>query len=137
MEILKKLIIKHKQIVLYIFFGGITTLINIVSYYIFFNHFGYSNLVSNTIAWLLAVIVAFITNKIWVFNSKSFNPKIVMRELLQFTAVRIATGFVDTAIMYIGVDLLKSNGVLMKVISNVIVLVSNYIGSRFLIFKEK
>lgn len=136
-ENLLKMYESYKGIILYIFFGGITTLINIVSYYLFYNVFNVSNVTSNIIAWFLSVIFAFATNKIWVFNSKSWDAKIAIKELVSFISVRLLTGVFDTSVMYIGVDLFKFNSLIMKILSNLIVLISNYIGSKFFIFKKK
>ncbi|MFM1539355.1 GtrA family protein [Helcococcus bovis] len=136
-ENLLKMYEKYKGIILYIFFGGITTLINIVSYYLFYNVFNVSNVTSNIIAWFLSVIFAFATNKIWVFNSKSWDAKIAIKELVSFISVRLLTGVFDTSVMYIGVDLFKFNSLIMKILSNLIVLISNYIGSKLFIFKKK
>ncbi|MFM1525562.1 MULTISPECIES: GtrA family protein [Helcococcus] len=136
-ENLLKMHEKYKGIILYIFFGGITTLINIVSYYLFYNVFNVSNVTSNIIAWFLSVIFAFVTNKIWVFNSKSWDAKIAIKELVSFISVRLLTGVFDTSVMYIGVDLFKFNSLIMKILSNLIVLISNYIGSKLFIFKKK
>lgn len=134
---LKEIFNKHKEMILYIFFGGLTTLINLISYFICYKQLGISNVVSNVIAWILSVVFAFNTNKIWVFESKSWKKEIVFKELISFISVRLLTGFVDTAIMYVGVDLFKFNGLIMKILSNVIVLVSNYLGSKLFIFKKK
>lgn len=135
-ENLIKLYEKYKGIILYIFFGGLTTFINIASYYIFYNVFGVSNVISNIIAWFLSVIFAFVTNKICVFNSKSWEPKIAVKELVSFISVRLLTGVFDTAVMFIGVDVLKFNSLIMKIFSNLIVLISNYIGSKLFIFNR-
>lgn len=136
-EILIKIYQKYKEIILYIFFGGITTFINIVSYYLFYNILNVSNVISNIIAWFLSVIFAFVTNKIWVFNSKSWKIKTTIKELVSFISVRLLTGVFDTVVMYLGVDVFKFNSLIMKIVSNLIVLISNYIGSKLFIFKKK
>lgn len=133
---LMKCYFRYKGPILYIFFGGITTLINIISYYISYKTLHLSNVTSTILAWIFSVIFAFISNKIWVFESKSWNKNIVTKELVSFVSVRLLTGFLDIAIMYIGVDLLNYNGLLMKIASNLFVLVSNYIGSKLFIFKK-
>lgn len=134
---LMKCYFKYKGPILYIFFGGITTLINIISYYISYKTLHLSNVTSTILAWIFSVIFAFISNKVWVFGSKSWNKNIVTKELVSFISVRLLTGFLDVAIMYIGVDLLNYNGLLMKIASNLFVLISNYIGSKLFIFKNK
>lgn len=135
-EFLMKYYLKYKGPILYIFFGGITTFINIITYYLSYNVLNIENVPSTVIAWIFSVIFAFITNKIWVFESKSWEKSIAIKELISFVSVRLLTGLVDVAIMYIGVDLLNYNGILMKIISNLFVLVSNYIGSKLFIFKK-
>lgn len=145
MIIIKNLFIKYffryKSIILYIFFGGLTTLINIVSYYIFKNYVFsdlpfLANTLGNAIAWLFSVLFAFVTNKIWVFESKSWNRNIIIKEIISFFSFRFATGLVDMGIMIIGVDFLKFNDLITKILSNIFVLISNYIGSKFFIFKK-
>lgn len=132
----QKYFTKYRSQILYIFFGAITTFINIITYYICFDLLNISNVVSTIIAWIFSVIFAFITNKLWVFESKSWEPEVAMRELVSFVSVRLLTGVFDLGIMYVGVDLLKFNGMLMKILSNVFVLIANYIGSKLFIFKK-
>lgn len=135
-EIILKYYFRYKDIILYIFFGGITTFINIATYFITYDILNISNVASTIIAWLLSVIFAFITNKIWVFESKSWAKNIFIKELVSFVSVRLLTGLIDLAIMYVGVDLLKYNGMLMKILSNIFVLISNYLGSKLFIFRK-
>ena len=134
---IKELLVKYKALILYGVFGVLTTIINIVAYTLCYNRLGISNVVSNIIAWIFAVLVAFVTNKIWVFESKSMEAKILLHELISFFGCRIATGVLDLAIMYVTVDQLSFNSTLMKCISNVIVILSNYVASKLLIFKNK
>lgn len=131
-----KLLKSHKSIVLYIFFGGITTLINILVYMISYQILGISNVLSNILAWILSVLFAFVSNKLWVFGSKSKNREIVLNEFLKFVGGRLTTGFLDLLIMYICVDLLAGPALLFKIISNVVVIILNYIISKMLVFKQ-
>ena len=124
---------KHKMPLLYLFFGGLTTLVNIAAYFICHHVSNLSNVTSTVIAWILSVIFAFITNKYYVFESKS---KSVLFELGSFFACRLGTGILDLGIMYLTVDILKYNDLLMKIISNVIVILLNYILSKVIIFKK-
>ena len=134
---IKVLLKKYKFIILYGIFGVLTTLINIVSYSLFYSVFGVSNVISNIIAWVLSVLFAFITNKLWVFESKSFEFKLFMAELGNFTLCRLATGVLDLGIMFVGVDLLKGPAIILKVVSNVIVIILNYVMSKVFVFKKK
>lgn len=132
-EILKS----YKAVILYLVFGGITTIVNILTYAICFKVLGMENVVANIIAWLFAVIIAYITNKIWVFESKSLDIKKLLYELISFFGCRIITGIVDLIIMYIAVDEMQLNAIVMKIIANIVVIVSNYLASKYLIFKKK
>ncbi len=137
MNKIKDLLKKYKFIILYGIFGVLTTVINIVSYSLLFEVFGISNVVSNIIAWILSVLFAFITNKLWVFDSKSLEFKLFLKELGNFTVCRLATGVLDLGIMFVGVDLLKGPAIILKVISNIIVIILNYVMSKLFVFKKK
>jgi len=133
---IKKLIIKYRDLILYGVFGLLTTVVNWVSYKLFFSLFRIPNVPSTCIAWLLAVLFAFITNKLWVFESKSFEKRILFKELGTFFSARIATGLLDVLIMWYAVDKMNYNEDLWKLISNVIVIIINYIASKLIIFKK-
>ena len=136
MSNIKELIIKYKFIILYGIFGVLTTVINIGVYGVLYSGLGVSNVISNVIAWVISVLFAFITNKLWVFESKSFNFKLFVKELGSFTVCRVATGVLDLGIMFVGVDLLKGPSIILKILSNVIVIILNYILSKLLVFKK-
>lgn len=131
-----ELFYKYKAPILYIVFGGITTVINIGAYWLCFDVLGISNDMSNIIAWVAAVLVAYITNKIWVFESKSAKLKTLAFEVFSFFSCRALTGVLDLAIMHVAVDMLHYPGVLFKVISNIIVIILNYVASKLFIFKK-
>lgn len=132
-----ELLKRYKAVILYLVFGGITTIINILTYAIGYQMLGLGNMVSNIIAWLLAVIIAYITNKLWVFESKSLDIKNLVHELISFFSCRIITGVIDLIIMYVVVDCMHLNAIVMKILANFIVIVSNYFASKYLIFKRK
>lgn len=147
---MKKLIKKYKEIILYIFFGVLTTIVNFVIYFIMNALLGEDMyLVSNVIAWIGAVTFAYITNKIWVFESKSRESKTLLREIGEFVSARLLSLGIEEAGLYIFVDLLKfstfsfsflrltiTGDVIAKVIMQVIVVTLNYIFSKFIIFKK-
>lgn len=126
---------KNKQLILYLFFGVCTTLINTVCYGILYEGFGIGNVTSTVIAWLLAVIFAFVTNKLWVFESQTAERKEVLKELLSFFGCRLATGVLDVATMFVAVDLMHRNSLIWKLLSNVLVIVINYVASKWFIFR--
>ncbi|MBQ4226840.1 MAG: GtrA family protein [Clostridia bacterium] len=137
MEKLKGLFLKYKEQILYVFFGGLTTMINWGAYALCYNVLGVSNVPSVIIAWILGVAFAFVTNKIWVFESRSFDTKTVLRELWTFVAARLATGLLDLGIMYLAVDVLGGNGNVWKLISNVVVIILNYVFSKLIVFRKR
>lgn len=128
---------KYKTLILYVFFGGLTTLINIVVYTAAYDYVGISNVESNILAWIISVVFAYITNKIWVFESKSAKLKVLFYEIAAFAGCRVATGVLDLAIMYVAVDVLILNSMIMKCVSNVVVIVANYVASKLVIFKKR
>lgn len=134
MDNIKALFKKYKQIILYLFFGGCTTLINWAAYVLCYNLLTVENVVSTVIAWVVSVAFAFVTNKIWVFESA--NDKGLIFEIWTFVAARLITGLLDVAIMYVAVDKFNMNSTLWKLLSNIIVIMLNYIFSKFIIFKK-
>lgn len=132
-----ELVKKHKSFIAYGVFGVLTTIVNILTYNICYSSIGISNTLSNMIAWVLAVTFAYLTNKVWVFDSKSWAWDVLKREVPAFISCRLATGLLDIVIMFICVDLLQMHALLMKIISNVLVIILNYIFSKLVIFKKK
>ena len=133
---MKDLLIKYKSFILYAVFGVFTTLINWGTYYLCYSIIHISNVPSTIIAWIAAVAFAFITNKIWVFDSKSFDGKTLLYEIWTFVAARLVTGVLDVAIMYFAVDVFAMNATIWKLISNIIVIIINYVFSKLIIFKK-
>lgn len=137
MEQLIKQVRKHRSLILYGVFGVLTTAVNVVTYCVCYYVLTIPNLASTAAAWLLAVIFAFVTNKIWVFDSKSFVLEILVHELTSFFFCRVMTGLLDMLIMYIAVDLMMWNELLWKVVSNVLVIILNFAASKLIIFKSE
>ena len=133
----------HREVVSYLFFGGATTLVNLAAYALLVSLVGLSITAGNVIAWVIAVTFAFITNKIWVFQSRSWKPLLVLREGGAFLGARIITGLLEIIgvpfLFYIGLDypLFGIEGFAAKVIVTVIVIVLNYLFSKFFIFRRK
>lgn len=122
-----------REIFLYVFFGALTTIINILAYSFLYYGFTVSNTLSTIISWALSVIFAYVTNRIWVFESKN---KSTLREAVEFFLARISTGLLDLLVMYIGVELLSFEGGILKIISNVMVIILNYLLSKLFVFKK-
>ena len=131
----KKAFNQYKGVIRYLFFGICTTIINIISYYACTYMIGWTVVSSTVVSWLLAVSFAFITNKIWVFESKTWNKESVIKEVLSFFLCRIMTGILDLIIMIVSVKILGWNDILMKAKSNIAVIMLNYIASKLFIFR--
>lgn len=133
---IKKLIVKYRNVITYLVFGVLTTLVNYIVYLPCYNLLGFSASISNVIAWAAAVAFAFVTNKPFVFQSHDWSLGTVMPELIKFLGTRIGSGLLETAILFLSVDLLQWNGNLWKLLTSVLVVVINYVGSKLLVFKK-
>ena len=133
---MKKRLGKYKDILLYLIFGVLTTVVNYLVYLPCYNLLGWSAGVSNVLAWVIAVAFAFVTNKPFVFKSHDWTWKTVGPELSKFVGCRIGSGVLETAILLLCVDILGWNGNVWKLVTAVLVIILNYIGSKFLVFKK-
>ena len=136
MEKIKALASRYRDIIVYLVFGVLTTVVNYVIYLPCYNGLGLSGSVSNAIAWVGAVAFAYLTNKPFVFRSLDWSAKTVVPELTKFVGCRVGSGAMETAIIFLTVDLLGWNGNVMKLLTSVLVVVLNYIGSKLLVFKK-
>ncbi|EGT5040369.1 GtrA family protein, partial [Clostridioides difficile] len=125
-----------KETILYLFFGAFTTLVNIVSYLFFTRVILFNFMVANALAWILAVLFAYVTNKFFVFESKRIEIKFLFKEFLSFVSFRLLSGVVEMLIMYVMIDLLFVNDVIVKIFTNIVVIVLNYLFSKMIIFKK-
>ncbi len=164
MEKIKALFTKYKEIIMYIIFGVLTTLVNWAVYTILIKIFGSATesetilfnlfgrdistkiffiFIANFVAWVAGVVFAFVTNKIWVFESKSWRFGLVMKELWLFVLARLITGVLEwfgvPLLWAIGLDqkLFGIDGFLAKIIVSVIVVILNYVFSKLIIFRKK
>lgn len=137
MEKIKKLLIRYQDILLYGIFGVLTTAVNIVSYWLFAHPLGMDTMVSTVLAWILSVCFAYLTNRKWVFHSTASTAKEYIKEIISFFSCRIATGVLDWVCMFVFVTLLAFNDMLIKVLSNILVIILNYVASKLIIFKQK
>ena len=146
MKKMRSLIVKYKELLLYLVFGGLTTLVSWGSYALL-ELSGLSVTVANALSWVCAVAFAFVTNKLFVFESKSWAPKTTLREAGEFVGARLLTGLLTM----VGVPLLVKwgvdfpitvgekvlEGMVAKVIMSVLEILLNYIASKLVIFKKK
>lgn len=134
---IKALIVKYYDVLAYLFFGGLTTVVNYLVYLPCYNWLRLSASVSNVIAWVVAVAFAYLTNKPFVFKCNDWSWKTVGPELAKFVGCRVGSGFLETAIIFVTVDLMTWNGNWMKLITSVLVVILNYFGSKLLVFRNK
>ena len=133
----KELVEKYWDIVSYLFFGVCTTIVNYLIYIPCYNLWELSASVSNMIAWVVAVAFAYLTNKPFVFKSNDWSAATVVPELTKFIGCRIGSGAAETLILFLAVDLLGWNGNVWKLLTQIMVVVLNYIGSKLLVFRKK
>lgn len=148
---IKKLLVKYRELITYVIFGVLTTVVSLVSFKIFDSILGEDlYLVSNVISWIFAVSFAYVTNKLWVFESKSWKSNVIIKEIIGFVSARLFSLGVEElglwllidifSIGKISVDLFSFNingNMIAKLIMQVVVIVLNYVFSKLVIFKKK
>ena len=127
---------RYKSQLLYLFFGGWTTIVNVAVYGVCAHMAALSTTWSTVIAWATAVLFAYLTNRTWVFESRARTAPDILRELWSFVLCRLATGALDLAIMYLCVDRLGLPDMPVKILSNLLVIVLNYVASKLIIFAK-
>jgi len=133
---IRELIQKHYDVLAYLFFGVLTTAVNYLVYLPCYNLLHISAAASNVIAWVFAVAFAYLTNKPFVFKSHDWSAETVLPELGKFVGSRIASGALETAIIFLTVDMLSWNGNVMKLLTSVLVVILNYVASKLLVFRK-
>ncbi|MGY3746857.1 GtrA family protein [Vagococcus salmoninarum] len=126
----------YYSILMYLVMGGITTFINIFIFWLFNSQFGLNYTIANIIAWFFSVLFAYVSNKFYVFESKNTSLKTLTKEVSSFFFFRILSLFMDLLVMFICISLLSFNPLLGKVLANIIVLIANYVFSKFFIFNK-
>lgn len=145
-----------KEIIMYLVFGVLTTVVSWGTYTVFINTVGLSVFVSNLLSWVCAVLFAYITNKLWVFESKGWEAKLLIKESLSFIASRGATGILEIVLvpileklmfdslfytllekLDISLKILFTEGIYSKIFISVIIAVLNYIFSKLIVFRKK
>lgn len=135
-EKIRALVMKHWDMVSYLFFGMLTTVVNYLVYLPLYNLAGISAAVSNIIAWVAAVAFAYVTNKPFVFKSHDWSMKTVLPELGKFVGCRAASGGLETALVFLTVDVCGWDGNIWKLIISVVVVILNYVSSKLLVFRK-
>lgn len=135
---IKGLYYQYKEVINYLIFGGLATVVNFVSYYIAARTLGIDEVVSSGISWFCSVLFAYITNKLFVFESKTDSKKGILKEMISFFLARVLSGiFCDVGTFAIMVKVLHINDIFSKIVTQVMVIIVNYVFSKFFIFKKK
>lgn len=150
MQKVRSLFQKHKELILYVIFGGLTTLVNYVVYFLC-KAVGLSYSPATVIAWIVAVGFAYIVNRVWVFASKSRGVRAVLREIILFVGARLFSLVLELGVMFVGMDLLGAGRwvvslstvtlplgeFLTKTVAQILVVLSNYVFSKLVIFRKR
>ena len=137
MKKVKELLLKYRELILYVFFGGLTTLVNWGGYWLLADVFGVPYLWATAIAQILSILFAYVTNRIWVFQSEARGAKGIALEMLRFFGARGASFVLDILLMYVGVDLLGVDDKWMKLLSNIVIVLVNYGLSKLFVFRRR
>lgn len=124
----------NKQFILYVFFGAITTLIDMGTFFILIHNFELNYIFATIFAWIFAVSFAYISNKLWVFNSKT--NKNIFKEIFYFFFLRLISLILSIIFMVIMVEIIKINELIAKLIVNLFIVLSNYFFNKVFIFKK-
>lgn len=137
MEKISKLFRQYKEIILYLFFGGCTTLVSIVVFWYFSCVLDLNEHPANIISWIIAVMFAFLTNRIWVFDAPTNNFKEFIKQMLSFYAGRLFTLLLEEIILLVFVTIMNLNEMVIKILAQFVVIILNYVISRLFIFGKK
>ena len=134
---IRSLLEKYWDIITYLIFGVLTTVVNYMVYLPAYNLLGLSASVSNVLSWVVAVAFAYLTNKPFVFKSHDWSRENVIPELTKFVSCRLASGAMETVILLVAVDMLGWNGNIWKLLTQVLVVILNYVFSKLIVFRKK
>lgn len=133
---IRDLLVKYQDIISYLFFGVLTTVVNYLVYYPLTNLFSFDETLANVIAWVVSVAFAFVTNKPFVFKSYDWSSEVVVPELTKFVSTRIGSGLLETAMIFVFVKLLRFDGNIVKLVASILVVIINYVGSKLIVFRK-
>lgn len=133
---LERLLVQYRELIVYVFCGVLTTVVNYAIYFACTKIFSIHYLVSNVIAWIFSVIFAYLVNKIFVFASLDWSRRKLLKEIWQFVAARIFSGAAETLMLLILVDMMGYPDSVIKIFAGIFVIVVNYLFSKWVIFKK-
>ncbi len=128
---------KYKEIIMYIIFGVLTTVVNFAVYLQMNRIWHQDELLSNAVAWIISVLFAYITNKLYVFENRCYSWSYMIRELSKFIFARLTSGVVDMFILWLGVYQLGIYDIIVKIFIGIFIVILNYLMSKFWIFNDR
>lgn len=137
LRILKPWYSKHKEVLLYLFFGGLAVFLNLGLFVFFTKNLGWGDLFANVVDWIICVLFQFITNKTWVFAAETDSTKGLVAQLTGFFGGRLLTLLLEELILGIFIVGLHWNRIAVKLAAQIFVIVANYVISKFFVFKKK
>ncbi|CDC07312.1 putative teichoic acid glycosylation protein [Clostridium sp. CAG:343] len=138
LKTIKGLFLEYKEVINYLVFGCLTTVVNFVCYYLFAKVLGIEEVISSGLSWLFSVLFAYITNKIFVFESKTTTIKEFIMEIISFFLARVLSGILcDVGTFAVMVKVIGINDVVAKLITQIMVVIVNYVLSKWIIFKNR
>lgn len=133
----KQLYFKHREIISYLFFGVLTTAVDFISYFIFTRLFTINEVWANVLSQAVAILFAYVTNKIFVFEDKTNTPFELVVQFVKFVSCRLVTMVINSAMFAVMIDMMHISDLITKVIVSVVVIILNYIFSKLIIFRKK
>lgn len=128
---------RFREQLLYLFFGGLTTFLSIFLFWLLTERLSMNALVANVIVWVICVLFAYVTNRTWVFKEKAHDTSGIAWECISFFAGRLGTLALEELVLWIGIDCLGIHGMVVKVVAQVLVIVGNYVISKWFVFRDK
>ena len=133
---IKELFLKYKEVISYIFFGVLTTAVDFVSYWFFTRMLHLDESLSNVLSQVVAILFAYVTNKLFVFEDKTNSLKMLIVQFAKFVSFRLVTLVLNTALFFLMHDICKINDIVTKASVSVIVIILNYVFSKLFVFKK-
>lgn len=129
--------VKYKEMLLYLFFGGLAFVVSVATYSLFNMALHMNELIANIYSWIITVLFAFLTNRIWVFQSPTEGVRAFLRQMMSFYGGRVITLFTEEAILFVFITLLSFSSLGVKIAAQIVVIILNYVISKLLVFRDE
>ncbi len=129
--------LRHREVLLYLFFGGLSFFVSLASFYLLHDKAGINELVANVLAWILATTFAYLTNRYWVFDGSTSSTADLLKQIASFYLARVATLAIEELIIFLFISILSFPAMAVKTAAQIIVIILNYIFSKRFVFRGK